>query len=176
MKLTDDRLIAFVKRGSLAAIDHRPKEVEAAQAEMVITNHAVIKATGKGERTLQHDFVGLDRDEKGIQRGEDLQHPFGIDCSGQIVEDNLRMIIALQLSRRLLKGIGRRAADDRPEFPIGSLELTGDHQFVIIAQIEDLQLAGALIVDRPLRIVAVDNQHVPLQGVVEMAGKQNGEG
>ena len=40
----------------------------------------------------------------------------------------------------------------------------------------DLQLAGALIVDRPLRIVAVDDQHVPLQGIVEMAGKQNGEG
>lgn len=29
---------------------------------------------------------------------------------------------------------------------------------------------------RPLGIVAVDNRHVPLQGVVEMAGKQNGEG
>lgn len=57
------------------------------------------------------------------------------------------MIIALQLSCRLLKSIGRRAADDGPEFPIGSLELTGDHQFVIITQIENLQLAGALIVD-----------------------------
>ena len=29
---------------------------------------------------------------------------------------------------------------------------------------------------RPLGIVAVDDQHVPLQGIVEMTGKQNGEG
>lgn len=70
----------------------------------------------------------------------------------------------------------RKVADTGPEFPIGSLELAGDHQFVIITQIENLQLAGALIVDRPLGIVAADHQHVLLQGVVEMAGKQNGEG
>ena len=36
----------------------------------------------------------------------------------------------------------------------------------------DLQLAGALIVDRPLGIVAVDHQYVPLQGIVEIAGEK----
>ena len=109
-------------------------------------------------------------------RCEAGDNSFGIDRSGQVVEDNPRAVAALQDAVDLPKRVGGHAADDGPDSASRSLELPHHEQLVIVVVPDGLQLPFALGMDRPLGIVAVHDQHVVSDRVMQVAGQKHCEG
>lgn len=107
-------------------------------------------------------------------RCEAGDNSFGIDRSRLVVEDDPRAVAALQDAVDLPKRFGGHAADDGPDSASRSLELPHHEQLVIVVVPDglQLQLPFALGMDRPLGIVAVHDQHVVSDRVMQVTGEQ----
>ena len=105
-------------------------------------------------------------------RCEAGDNSFGIDRSRLVVEDDPRAAAALQDAVDLPKRFGGHAADDGPDSASRSLELPHHEQLVIVVVPDGLQLPFALGMDRPLGIVAVHDQHVVSDRVMQVTGEQ----
>ena len=134
------------------------------------------EAPGKGERTFHDDLVGFQGHEDSVQRREEPNDAFGIDRSRQVVENDAGIVAVLQQPPDFIGGFERHAFQQRPELAARGFELTYQQQLVIIVMLDERQFPLSLGMDRPLGIVAVHDQHVVPDDVMQVTGEQYREG